>query len=215
MKTEIEKKIISLADVGNVIDALNLWNKVDCLLLADWQKVEGTINLAYQNVLEIARQKLRLNRSKWNEEELKMKFISVVMEASEIEMPDKIQVFYERPLAGTIQNYEFSVICDCMIATPTQGGKPKAPYFFLQEFKKEKGDKIDPEAQMLVAMLLAQQENAMQNPVYGAWVQGENWYFAILNDKEYCRSDVYIATETEDLKKIIYMLQYLKTVVTI
>jgi hypothetical protein len=204
---------ISLTDVANVIDTLNILSVTECEHLAEWEAATGTISAAHQEVLEEARQDLALNRNKWNEEELKMNFVSSVMRASKLNIPDKIKVFYERPLAGTVQGYNFSIICDCMVATPTQGGRPKAPYFFLQEFKKGKGDGLDAEAQVLVAMLLAQLKNNDGKPLYGAWLIGENWCFTVLNGNEYCISESLKGTDPEDLEKIVFMIQFLKTII--
>jgi hypothetical protein len=209
METKELKKTISLTDVANVIDTLNLEVVQNCLHLREWEATEGKIEPMYEPSLEKARKNLELNSSKWNEEELKMKFISVVMNVSEVES-SKLAVFYERPLEGTLQDYEFSIICDCMIGTSTAGGRPKAPYFFLQEFKKSKGDRIDAEAQALVAMLLAQKENNDNKVLYGAWLIGENWHFTTLYGREYCVSRQYVATNPDDLRKIIYLLQFFK-----
>lgn len=210
---KVIKKTLLLTDVANVLDGLNIIPVQNCQQLQDWEAATGQISPVYEGILERARQELFINRLKWNEEELKMKFISLVLQASELDVPNLIGTFYERPLAGTIQGYYFSVICDCMIATPTPSGRPKLPYFFLQEFKKGKGDRIDAEAQMLVAMLLAQQANNDNKPLYGAWLVGEQWYFAILNGVEYCLSKTLLASEPQHLNKIIYMLQYLKTLI--
>lgn len=205
------KKTISLADVANVKEALSIKTLSDCSLLRDWIALkEGNISNIFIDILEIARLKLIENRTAWNEEELKMNFISIVLLASEIEVQNKIKLFYERPLRGTLRDYEFSVICDCIIGTPTDGGRPKAPYFFLQEYKKGKGDKYDPEAQMLVSMLLAQQQNNDGKPIYGAWVIGEIWYFATLVGNEYCLSKPFSAYESATLYQIVLILQDLK-----
>ncbi|MEY4926720.1 MAG: hypothetical protein RI894_1156, partial [Bacteroidota bacterium] len=47
-------------------------------------------------------------------------------------------------------------------------------------------------------------------PIYGAWQQGKNWYFAVLNDNEYCLGSQFDATIPANLNKIVYMLQALK-----
>lgn len=62
-------------------------------------------------------------------------------------------------------------------------------------------------------MLLAQDKNANQHPVYGAWLQGDIWRFAVLKDSDYCVSRAYIASEADQLNKIVYMLQFLKTII--
>jgi hypothetical protein len=40
----------------------------------------------------------------WNEEELKMHFLSLIFDHADIELPDKIKLFYERPLSATVPN---------------------------------------------------------------------------------------------------------------
>jgi hypothetical protein len=207
------KNTISLTDVANVIDILNILNVRECVHLAEWEASIGHISAAHQEILEEVREELLLNRNQWNEEELKMNFVSAVMRASKLNVPNEIKVFYERPLTGSVQGYNFSIICDCMVATPTQGGRPKAPYFFLQEFKKGKGDGLDAEAQVLVAMLLAQLQNNDQKPLYGAWLIGENWCFTVLNGNEYCISESLKGTDPKDLQKIVFMIQHLKTII--
>jgi hypothetical protein len=100
-----------------------------------------------------------------------------------------------------------------MIATPMKSGRPKHPYFFLQEFKKSKGDNHDAEGQMLAAMILAQEINQDQKPLYGSWVQGVNWRFTVLRGTEYCVSRAYDATNASDLLQIVFILQRLKALV--
>jgi hypothetical protein len=207
------KNTILLADVANLIDTLQLKVVDNCEHLQKWTQSIGYITPFYATLIEEARQDLVKNLSKWNEEELKMNFVSPIFKASQLNEPNKVQVFYERALTGQVKGYEFSLICDCMVATPTQGGRPQSPYFFLQEFKKEKGDKVDAEAQMLAAMLLAQEMNNDKKVVYGAWFRGESWHFTTLYGNDYCVAPTLVATKTDDLNQIVYRLQFLKTLI--
>jgi hypothetical protein len=88
---------------------------------------------------------------------------------------------------------------------------PDQPYFFLQEFKQEKGKYADAEAQMLQAMLIAQAKNTEHKPIYGCFLQGRFWAFAILEGRDYMVSKFYDATETDDLQIIVSALKRLKT----
>ena len=169
------------ADVANILETFGLDTVRNCARLRRWQTVSGEIAPYQQQWLEEVRRDLEQWWDLWNEEELKMHFISSVFRAAQIDVPKKIATFYERPLRGTLLNQEFVVVCDCMVATPTKGNRPDKPYFFFQEFKRSKGDKLDPEAQMLLAMLLAQAKNNEARPLYGAWVQGKFWHFAVLD----------------------------------
>ena len=125
----------------------------------------------------------------------------------------KIQTFYERKMVGSARGLDFSIICDCMIATPTHAYQPAVPYFFFQEFKKSQADSLDPQAQMLAAMLLGQAQNKDGKPIYGAYQQGKNWYFAVLNGDDYCLGTQFDATVPASLDKIVYMLQALKEMI--
>ena len=209
-------------DVAEVIDTFGIHKKIRCQQLQDWCKATGTLKPYKASFLEDVRLHLERDWDSWNEEELKMHFISTVFITAEIDVEAHIKTFYERPMKGEVNGVEISVICDCMVATSKLSGNPQVPYFFLQEFAPHlppklgggwgEGDRNDPEAQMLVAMLLAQQANADGKPLYGAWLQGENWYFTVLNGLEYCRSKIYVATNRTQLEQIVYMLQYVKIV---
>jgi hypothetical protein len=128
-------------------------------------------------------------------------------------VPDRIKLFYERSLSSTIKNIVFSVICDALLASPLGFNTPNKPYFFLQEFKKGKKSQDDAEGQMLMAMLIAQELNKDDNPVYGCYVQGKDWYFSTLHQKNYCYSRVFDATQPLELAQIIHILQNLKNII--
>jgi hypothetical protein len=197
----------------NLIGAAKLRIVKNCQILMNWQQVEGKIPDYARVNLETARIELDDFWNLWNEEEIKMHFVSVVLNATKISIRDEVQTFYERKMAGITRGLNFSIICDCMIATPTNAHQPDVPYFFFQEFKKSKADSLDPEAQMLAAMLLAQAQNNDGKPIYGAYQQGKNWYFAVLNGDEYCLGTQFDATNPASLNKIVFMLQALKSMI--
>ena len=132
---------------------------------------------------------------------------------AKIDTEDKIKVFYERPLSATINNFNLAVIADCLVATPLKFNTPKKPYFFLQEYKKGRGEAKDPEAQMLLAMLIAQEKNQDNLPLYGSYVIGSNCYFSTLIGRDYCSSRLFDAAQKEDLLQIIYTLRKLKDLI--
>ena len=211
---EQAKKTINLANVANVQDAVQLNIVLDCAKLRAWQAAEGTIQPAYATVLAYARKKLRENYRTWNEEELKMHFISPILSVANTNIPNVCKTFFERPLHGIINNYEMDVITDCMVALPKLSGDPDKPYFFLQEFKQsQRFGRTDPEGQMLAAMLLAQQSNADDKYLYGCFVIEKNWHFTTLKGLDYCVSPQFDATKKEDLIKIVYMLCQLKELI--
>jgi hypothetical protein len=208
-----KKQTWLLSDSSNVMTTFKLRTVSECQKLTDWQNSTGFLAPFEKEWLANVRQDLVNSWNTWNEEELKMQAVSSIMRAAHLEMPEKIRTFYERSMSGTLLDIALNVNCDCMVATPDEGGKPVHPYFFFQEFKRTRGDKNDPEAQMLIAMLLAQKINNDQKPIYGAWLQGRIWNFTILNDKEYCTGRAYDATDETQLLQIVYILQKLKTLI--
>jgi hypothetical protein len=148
-----------------------------------------------------------------NEEELKIRLIAPLFLIAKIDEGDKIRVFYERNLNVEIDEFQISVVCDCMVAASTIFKTPSHPYFFLQEFKKAKGEKRDPEAQMLLAMLAAQKSNNDGKPIYGGFLIGSNWRLTTLINNQYCASRQYSALNKEDLMQIAYALRHLKALI--
>jgi hypothetical protein len=149
----------------------------------------------------------------WNEEELKMQLVAPLFLLADIDVPEKIKVFYERPLKATINDYSLSVVTDCMVASPMKFNTPRHPYFFLQEYKRGKGDDKDPEAQMLAAMLIAQELNKDNSPLYGSYVVGNEWRFTTLMGQNYCVSSAFTTDEKDDLRQVFFALRQLKNII--
>jgi hypothetical protein len=211
----MEKGIKLELDIDTLLDAFDLTcnNDNSCLTLQDWQKTTGLLTPIQNEILNEIYQRLIENGDFWNEEELKINFIAFVFYLASIDEVGKIKTFFERSISAVINEKLLSVKCDCMVATPKGKGTPKAPYFFLQEYKKQKGDKNDPEGQMLAAMLIAQATNQDHKPLYGCYLVGRNWYFTTLIDKNYCISRQYDAKNKVDLLQIVFILQKLKLLI--
>jgi hypothetical protein len=200
-------------DIDQVLGHFGLGRGTDCELLRTFVNVSIPPNFSLHPLMEEQRELLEKEGDVWNEEELKMHFLSFVFKFSDLQVPKKIKLFYERPLSGIVQDTHLSVICDALLAMPFGINTPKTPYFFLQEFKKGKKAQDDAEGQMLVAMLIAQVQNNNDNPIYGCYLQGRFWYFATLHQQQYCLSKAYDATQTDDLIQIIHILQNLKNII--
>ncbi|MBL7784463.1 MAG: hypothetical protein JNM36_01015 [Chitinophagales bacterium] len=198
-------------DTDQILAHFGLERKIgNCVLLQKWLDVTIAPNYVLSEQLERKRLRLIEQGSLWNEEELKMHFISYLFDVADMEIPKKMQLFYERSLVATVNNTPLSVICDALLATPLGVNTPNIPYFFLQEFKKGKKAQDDAEGQMLIAMLIAQELNKNGQMVYGCYLQGQYWNFAILSETTYCLSLSYDATRTNELIQIIHILQNLK-----
>jgi hypothetical protein len=210
----MDKEKINHYDVNEVIDRFEIDKIFDCSTLQNWLQIEiDTIKPAYQEILEEARLRLSQKWAEWNEEELKIQFINFVLLAAQLEIPKVINTYFERKLSGKVREIPISIVIDCMVATPMKSGRPKAPYFFLQEFKRSKGDTHDAEGQMLAAMILAQELNNDQKPLFGSWVQGVNWRFTCLQGNNYCVSRAFDASDEQELRQIVLILRKLKKII--
>lgn len=200
--------------IDKVLNAFSIQKKKDCLHLNHWLNHEEVLTSTEIEILSIAIQRYNELGDGWNEEELKMHFISLVFLVANINIPQVCKTFYERPLSGIVQGKTLNVICDCMIAQPDFAGLPTKPYFFLQEFKQaQRFGKTDPEGQMLAAMLIAQEKHQDGKPLYGSFIIERHWYFCILQGAEYCVSQSFDATKKEYLMQISYILRQLKNII--
>ena len=144
----------------------------------------------------------------WGEEELKMNFISQILPLGHIQSNGRYKTFYEKTVTAIVDGIELSPKTDFMIAS-SAFSKPKMPYFHFQEYKSSKptGDSM---AQLLEAMLVAQEKNKNGKPIYGCEIAGEVWRFVILKDKTYCISDAFDSIKKAELLSIIAILRHFK-----
>ena len=149
---------------------------------------------------------LQQNIDYWNEEELKFKFIGPLMSMIPFDT-EEYSAFLDRKLPAELNGEKITGIVDFMVAT----GKvePQEPFFFLHEYKKERGSDNDPLGQLLIAMYVAQTLNTHKHPIYGCYVVGRNWFFVVLSGLEYATSDAFVATQ-EDVFQIVAILQQAK-----
>ncbi|MFN0037398.1 MAG: hypothetical protein ACKVUS_20250 [Saprospiraceae bacterium] len=200
-------------DLSSMALAFGIQKQLECSQLDAWLSAKFKLTTGERHILKVLHEEARQDADYWNEEEMKIKGVGTLFLLADIQVPNKIKVFYERPLKGMVDDYFLSVITDCMVATPIVFNTPQAPYFFLQEFKKRKGEKNDPEAQMLQAMLIAQAQNNDVQTIYGGFLIGSVWNFTTLIGRNYCASRNYSTTQFEDLRQIVYILRQLKTII--
>jgi hypothetical protein len=200
---------VDLAEIAQVFD---INDQATCQHLNDWLDASIVLNDLEQKIFDVTYKNIVDLGDSWNEEELRVRLIGNLFLIADIEYLNKVRLFYERPLAATMNGYELSVICDCLVASARLKA-PVAPYFFLQELKKAKGEKKDPEAQMLIAMLIAQHLNKDNKPIYGSYLLGTSWRFTTLVGNDYCVSRKFEAANENDFLKIVAMLRKLKTLI--
>lgn len=119
--------------------------------------------------------------------------------------------YFEKTISATVENTFLKVKTDFMLANGVMD-KPKKPYFHFQEYKKRKDPNGDPVAQLVEAILIAQEINQNGKPLYGCTVTGKYWEFFIMEGKTYCVSKSYDSTEKEDLIKTIAILRQFKII---
>ncbi len=178
-------------------------------VLQDW--LNGTSEISdfeRQSMLHL-RKKLKLNVHDWNETELGYNFIGPVLALVDY-TTEACNFFAERKFSGIVDGIEMGGKPDGIIASGFR--EPEKPYFCFQEYKKETDPEGDPAAQALAAMLVAQEINEHRCPMYGCYVKGNFWYFMILQEREYCISEPYVATR-DDVFDIFRILKVLKQIV--
>jgi hypothetical protein len=199
-------------DLAEIAQAFDINDQATCLHLNDWLDASIVLNDLEQKIFDITYKNIVDLGDSWNEEELRVRLIGNLFLIADIEHLNKVRLFYERPLAAAVNGYELSVICDCLVAS-ARLKSPVAPYFFLQELKKAKGEKKDPEAQMLIAMLIAQHLNKDNKPLYGSYLLGTSWRFTTLVGNDYCVSRKFEAANESDFLKIVAILRKLKVLI--
>jgi hypothetical protein len=109
----------------------------------------------------------------WNEEELKFKFIGPLVSVIRFDS-EEYSAFLDRKLSAEMGEEKIVGIVDLMVAT----GKvePQEPFFFLHEYKKERGADNEPLGQLLIAMYAAQTLNINKHTLYGTYIVGRNWF---------------------------------------
>ncbi len=204
------KKAIELSEAV-LVRALGLEQSFEIpILLKDWLSVGGHIEETDKILLEKSCAHLVENVNSWNEEELKMHFISMIVFLANIQKP--LRVYFDREISATIDGILIKSEAD-MLVSKGIGELIEAPYFFLHEYKREKKYIGDPIGQMLGGMLISQAKNNDGKPVHGCYVQGRFWFFSLLIGKQYVISQPLNSAEFAQAQQIVFMLRYLNQLV--
>jgi hypothetical protein len=179
-------------------------------LLDTWLSVSGTLTDFDLAILKESQANLIENADSWNEEELKMSFISIVIFLSRFGKP--IRTYYDREMSEKVGEYLLLCKADMLLSSGI-GEIIKTPYFFLHEYKREKKYSGDPIGQMLGGMLIGQAKNNNQKPMYGCYVQGRFWFFSILEGKQYVISQPYNSVKPDEAQQIILILRKMKEII--
>ena len=194
---------------GELIDTFNL-NRIitsQTPLMQEWLDVQmPELNVGEQYMFDKDLTKAQKNIVGWSEEDLKMKFISTILELGHLTDDDIAIAYFDKIISATIENIYITVKSDFMLAKGTLNVF-KTPYFHFQEYKPQLNPSGEPMAQLLQAFLIAQEKNEHTKPLYGAEVIGANWRFVTMEGKDYCISKTFDSVDKADLLTIVAILR--------
>ncbi len=198
---------LEFKDLRNLV---NITERIDDSVFESWFNYDYQISRTEERFLT---QLLETNRrflDSYTEEELKAQFIIPLINQINFFSND-VRGWYERPLSAVINDVLLNGYTDYMIAKGIE--TPEHPYFFIQEYKKELGDR-HPKNALLAEMMVAMQLNE-ENLMRGAFVIGRIWNFVILkklgnNQYDYFRSPDFNVLKIQELKQLYINLQAIK-----
>ena len=127
-------------------------------LMIKWTDTDTKLSVSEQEIFDFIYGNMVKNIVGWQEEDLKMQFISFVLYLGHLQSTDKYLNFYEKTIDATVEGHYLKTKTDFMIANGTIG-IPEAPYFHFQEYKPFKNPSGDSMGQLLEAFLIAQHKN--------------------------------------------------------
>jgi len=203
-------KTFSKWKIGEVEEEFQVREIIKSKLLHEWMCHQTTPSEFEQIQLQHLATLLQEGVYHWNEHELSMKFIGPLLTMVNFDQPN-YHSFMQRELSAPYKNETLSGLVDMVVA---QGRRdPKKPYFFIHEYKKDQDPSGDPLAQLLVTMIAAQLLNQDDQPIYGGYVMGRMWYFAVLDGKEYSVHPGLNAIMADDITEIFGVLKNAKAII--
>jgi hypothetical protein len=163
-----------------------------------------------ENLLKSLIDKNRLYFEDYSEEEIKMLFISLILNDVSLR-GNNVREWFERELSFEFENVILSGKTDFMLATGTV--IPTKPLFFIQEYKKSIPNG-HPKWQLLSELLVAINKND-NDYIMGSYVIGQYWHFVklIKNKNSYTllSSESFDSLKLQELKTIYKNLQAVKS----
>ena len=203
------------------------WKETELMLAFNLERITGTQTTLMKEWLDVTIPKFSVNEQEtfdtvyalgtknmlnWGEEDLKMKFLSVIVTLGNMIDEGNIVTFFDKPLKGVINDISLSVKSDFMMAKGFMN-LYQTPYFHFQEYKPQINPTGEPMAQLIEAFLIAQyknREDSIEIPLFGCEIIGKQWCFVTMEDKKYCTSTIYDSTNREELLQIIAILRKFK-----
>jgi hypothetical protein len=147
----------------------------------------------------------------YKEEDLKVKFLSPILNQVDFKIRYEIRDFYEENLLYKTDKFILNGTTDFLVSKGFE--RAEEPYFFIQEFKKGR-EFSDPEPQLL-AELIAGLEISKASQIRGAYIIGLLWTFVVLEKVEnekyrYSISDEFNSKRENELFEIYKNLLFVK-----
>jgi len=202
-------KTFSKWTTAEVVEEFNLQQDVENQRLESWTTVDELPTSFEQQLLNHLQKRLKDRVYAWNEQDLAINFVGPILSLIDFNGP-QYHSFSERELSTSYKEERLYGLVDLVVASGLF--VPKHPYFFLKEFKKEIDSSNDPLGQLLIAMVVAQMLNENENPIYGAYVRGRQWHFALLDGSTYAVHAGFNAL-TDDIQKILGVLKNTKSII--
>ncbi len=210
-KTEYEKEGKNWTEAELVLQfKLNRILAYQTPLMKEWLEVEKpTLSPKEKEIFEEKHELIVHNHLTWSEEDLKMKFITHVLDLGHLKDEKGVVGYFDKLIWAKVEGIMLKVKSDFMLAKGYLN-LPQNPYFHFQEYKPNLKPTGEPIAQLIEAFLIGQAKNEKPIPLYGVEIVGESWRFMIMEGKEYCISKSFAATEKDNLLKIIAVLRHFK-----
>ena len=180
----------------------------------DRRENEAVTDFEKMNI-ERLQKNMKRNIYSWNEQELALHFIGPFI--SHVTFSSKkFNIFAERLLDATLQDVDGEEVSlsgkpDTFVASGFRA--PEVPFFSFHEHKTEVDSSGDPIGQVLASMLVGQAKNDnLEEPIYGCYVIGQNWYFLVLENKNYTIASPF-ATTNEEVFDVFKVLKAMKTII--
>ena len=194
----------------------------------DWLERSKNIEVSdyEQQQLDKLAHTLGLYSRGWNEEELRLKFIALLINLVGFDDYElRVAFFAERPMQVEYKDYLIRGIADGIVATGIF--EPVSPFFFIHEYKREKDNTGDPAGQLLASMRVAHMLNeqspesdpffkkiSIKKPAYGLYIIiNRLWFFITMKEEKYYISKAYDAGEINDLTAILQLLKAQKQII--
>jgi hypothetical protein len=197
---------------GELMDTfkLNRITEYQTPLMKEWLDVPDlALNIHEQYSFDKDLARAQKHITGWNEEDLKMKFISPILELGSLLDDDVVIGYFDKTISATVEDIKLTVKSDFMLAKGFLDVY-KTPYFHFQEYKPYKNPTGDSMAQLLEAFLIAQEKNQNSKPLYGVDIMGTNWRFVTMEGKDYCVSGIFNSIDKADLLTIVAVLRNFK-----